>query len=102
MRSKYRLGHVRQPTDTQMQLRPHPHLDSIVWLLWDMTGAKDMRINRLIADSPDVLTADGWTSPLTLSRRDMGQGMSNDEVAEYNARVNTTALRAYSAVVGRR
>jgi hypothetical protein len=67
-----------------------------------MAQSEDIGVNRLIADRPDVLTGDGWASRLDLSRRDMGTGMMDDEVAEFRARVNTAALRAYSAAVGRR
>ena len=48
-----------QLTDDQMRLRPHPHLNSIAWLLWHM-ASEDMGVNRLIANRPDVLTGDGW------------------------------------------
>ena len=32
----------------------------------------------------------------------MGTGMTDNEVVEFSARVNTVALRAYSGAVGRR
>jgi uncharacterized damage-inducible protein DinB len=91
-----------QLTDDQMRRRPHPQLNSIAWLVWHMARSEDMGINRLIANHPDVLTGDGWASRLDLPRRDMGTGMTDDEVDEFSARVNIVALRAYSAAVGRR
>jgi len=91
-----------QLTDDQMRRRPHPQLNSIAWLVWHMARSEDMGINRLIANHPDILTGDGWASRLDLSRRDMGTGMTDDEVGEFSARVNIVALRAYSAAVGRR
>jgi DinB superfamily len=96
------VDRFRQLTDDQMRRRPHPHLNSIAWLLWHMARSEDMGVNRLIANGPDVLTGDGWAARLDLSRRDMGTGMTDDEVVEFSARVNTVALRAYSAAVGRR
>ena len=32
----------RQLTDDQMRRRPHPHLNSIAWLLWHMARSEDM------------------------------------------------------------
>src|SRR5262245_18334315 len=95
-------GPLPSADDDQLRRRPHPQLNSIAWLLWPMAQSEDIGINRLIADRPDVLTGDGWASRLDLSRRHMGTGMMDDEVAEFRARVNTAALRAYSAAVGRR
>jgi hypothetical protein len=91
-----------QLTDAQMRLRPLPHMNSIAWLLWHIARSEDMGVNRLIANRSDVLASEGWTSRLSLSRRDMGTGMTDEEVAEFSARVNTVALREYSAAVGRR
>ena len=91
-----------QLTDDQMRLRPHPQLNSIAWLLWHMARSEDMGVNRLIANRPDVLTGGGWASRLDLSRRDMGTGMTDDEVVEFSTRVNPVALRAYSGAVGLR
>jgi DinB superfamily len=91
-----------QLTDAQMRLHPHPNMNSIAWLLWHIARSEDMGVNRLIADRPDVLASEGWTSRLNLSRRDMGTGMTDEEVAEFSARVNTVALREYSVAVGGR
>jgi DinB superfamily len=73
-----------QLTEDQMRLRPHPHLNSIAWLLWHMARSEDMGVNRLIANGPDVLTRDGWASRLDLLRRDMGTRMTDDEVVEFS------------------
>jgi DinB superfamily len=92
----------RELTDDQMQLRPHPQVNSMAWLLWHMARSEDMGVNRLIANRPDVLTGEGWASRLNLSRHDIGTGITDDEVVEFSARVHTVALRAYSAAVRRR
>jgi uncharacterized damage-inducible protein DinB len=91
-----------QLTDAQMRLRPHPNMNSMAWLLWHIARSEDMGVNRLIAHRSDVLASEGWAQRLNLSRRDMGTGMTDEEVAEFSARVNTVALREYSAAVGRR
>jgi hypothetical protein len=93
---------ISQLTDAQMRLCPHPNMNSIAWLLWHIARSEDMGVNRLTANRPDVLASEGWGQRLNLSRRDMGTGMTDEEVAEFSARVNTVALREYSAAVGRR
>jgi DinB superfamily len=91
-----------QLTDAQMRFRPHPQLNSIAWLLWHMARSEDMAVNRLIANRPDVLHGEGWVPRLHLPRRDMGTGMTDEEVAEFSAGVDIAALRGYSDAVGRR
>lgn len=91
-----------QLTDAQMRLRPHPHMNSIAWLLWHMARSEDMGINRLVANRPHVLEEEGWARRLHLSRQDMGTGMTDEEVSEFSARVDTAERRAYHAAVGRR
>lgn len=90
-----------QLTDDQMRLRPHPSMNSIAWLLWHVACGEDM-LNRLLAHRPFVLDEEGWVRRLNLSRRDVGTGMTDAEVAEFSARVDIAALRAYHAEVGRR
>src|SRR5262245_41993704 len=90
-----------QLTDDQMRLQPHPGMSSIAWLLWHMACAEDM-LNGLLAHRPFVLDEEGWLRRLNLSRREVGTGMTDDEVAELSARVDIGALRAYHAAVGRR
>jgi DinB superfamily len=91
-----------QLTEAQMRFRPHPQLNSIAWLLWHTARSEDMAINRLMANRPDVLHGKGWVPRLNLSRRDMGTGMTDEEVAEFTARIDVPALRGYNAAVGRR
>jgi hypothetical protein len=90
-----------QLTDDQMRLRPHPGMTSIAWLLWHMACAEDM-LNRLLAHRPLLLDEEGWLHRLNLSRRDLGTGMTDAEVAELSARIDIAALRAYHAAVRRR
>jgi hypothetical protein len=90
-----------QLTDDQMRLRPHPGMTSIAWLLWHMACGEDM-LNRLLTHRPLLLDEEGWLHRLNLSRRDIGTGMTDAEVAELSARINTAALRTYHAAVGRR
>jgi len=96
------VNRFSQLTDDQMRLRPSPQMNSIAWLLWHIARSEDMGVNRLIANRPDVLHGEGWAPRLHLSRRDMGTGMTDEEVAEFTTRVDIAALRGYSAAVGHR
>ena len=89
-----------QLTDAQMRLRPHPNMNSIAWLLWHIARSEDMG-QSADRQSPRC-PCEGWASRLNLSRHDMGTGMTDEEVAEFSARVNTVALREYSVAVGPR
>jgi DinB superfamily len=75
------VNRFAQLTDTQVRLRPHPSMNSIAWLLWHIARSKDMGVDRLIANRSDVLHGGGWAPRLNMSRRDMGTGMTDEEVA---------------------
>ena len=89
-------------TDDQLRLRPCRGVNSIVWLLWHMARSEDVAVNLLLAGRPQVLDENGWPARLGLDRRDMGTGMSDEEVATVGARLEIAALRAYRVAVGRR
>ena len=88
--------------EDQLRLRPARGLNSIVWLLWHMARSEDVAVNLLLAGRPQVLDEDVWLERLGIDRRDMGTGMSDEEVATVGARLDIAALRAYRAAVGRR
>lgn len=88
-------------TDEQMQQRPQPGLNSLAWLLWHMTRGEDVGINVIIKEQSQVLDEGGWIKRLNVSRRDLGSGMTDQEVDEFNARINVSELFAYRLAVGR-
>ncbi|MBI3326487.1 MAG: DinB family protein [Nitrospinae bacterium] len=88
-------------SDDQMRFRPHPHANSIAWLLWHMACGEDM-LNRLVANRALILDEAGWMQRLDLPRHDVGTAMTDEDVSEFSARVDIAALRAYHAAVGRR
>ena len=86
-------------TDQQMRVRPGKGLNSLVWLLWHMARVEDVAVNLVVTAGRQVLD-DGWSSRLGVLRTDVGQGMTEDEVAEFTARADVTAVRAYRDAVG--
>jgi hypothetical protein len=89
-------------TDEQLRARPGEGLNSIAWLVWHLARTEDMAAGVLVAGRKQVLDEDGWPERLGLSRADIGTGMSDDEVTEFTAAADITAIRDYRAAVGRR
>ena len=89
-------------TDDELRRRPHPALNSITWLLWHIARTEDMSVNRFVGDRSQVLDDEEWMPRLGIYRRDIGLGMTYDEVDDLSKRVNLGALRSYWGSVGRR
>ena len=92
---------LRGLTDEQLRLRPSGG-NSIAWLLWHMARTEDVAMTLLTPGQAQVLDQAGWLERLNVSTRDIGTGMTDAEVGEFSEQVNTAALRAYRAAVGRR
>jgi hypothetical protein len=92
---------LNKVTDDQMRFRPAKGLNSVAWLLWHMARTEDVAVNLVVTDGRQVLD-DGWTTRLNVPRRDIGTGMTENEVADLTARVDLVAVRAYRDAVGRR
>ena len=88
-------------SDEQLRRRPGPGLNSIVWLLWHMARTEDVAVNLVVAARAQVLD-NAWARAMNLARRDMGTGMTSDEVAELSERANIVEVRRYRAAVGAR
>ncbi len=88
-------------SDDQARTRPG-ELNSIAWLLWHMARSEDVAMNLVVADRSQVLHESGWIHRLNVARRDIGTGMTSDEVSELSASVDVPALRGYRAAVGQR
>jgi hypothetical protein len=87
--------------ESQLRGRPHPGVNTIVWLLWHSARIEDLAMNRFLADERQVLD-DGWLERLEVVRRDVGTGMNDDEVDELSARIDLQALRSYWDAVSAR
>ena len=88
-------------TDEQLRARPHG-VNSIAWLLWHIARCEDVGVNRLVADRPQLIDAEPWLARLNAPRRDIGTGMTSDEVTDLSERVDLAALRAYWDALYRR
>lgn len=75
---------------------------SIAWLIWHITRIEDMTMNGLVADQPQVISAEDWPKRLNVPFRDTGNSMGTDEVAQLSADLDVGALRAYRLAVGQR
>jgi len=91
----------RNLDDAQLRARPHG-LNSLVWIFWHIARCEDVAINVIVAGRPQVFDEDGWAERLRVSRRDVGTGMTPEEVAVLSEQIDVAALRAYRAAVGRR
>lgn len=92
------LGKLSEP---QLRGRPHPGINTVVWLLWHTARIEDVGVNRFVVDRSQVLD-DGWHPRLAVARRDVGTGMTDAEVDDLSARIDLPALRGYWDAVTRR
>ena len=88
-------------TDAQVRARPHG-LNSVVWLVWHATRVEDAAVSRFVADRPQVIEEGDWRHRLGIERRDVGSGMTGDEVEALSARIDVPALRGYVHAVAER
>ena len=89
-------------SDAQARARPRPGLNSVAWLLWHVARTEDVGANALVAGGPQTLDDGDWPARLRVARRDIGTGMTNEEVGVLSDAVDLAALRGYWDAVGRR
>jgi hypothetical protein len=87
-------------SDADLRARPHG-LNPIAWLLWHVARAEDIGVNRFGVDGREVLD-EGWGGRIGLTRRDLGTGMTSDEVDALRRAIDIEALRGYWDAVGGR
>ena len=85
---------LNQPTPEQIRVKPPGH-NSLAWIVWHLAREEDWAVNTMLRGAEQVLTRDGWEAKLGVARRDMGTGMTEEEVVELTARSDTGALRDY-------
>jgi hypothetical protein len=90
-----------QLTDAQMRLRPAPGANSLAWLLYHIARVEDAFVNVILQPASQVLD-EGWLPRLRADRRDIGTGMTPEEVGALTQAVDLDALRGYRDAVGRR
>ena len=88
-------------TDAQARQQPHG-ANSIVWLVWHATRVEDAAVNRFVVDGRQVLDEGDWNRRKAIARRDVGPGMTAEDVKTLSARIDVPALRTYEAAVAER
>jgi hypothetical protein len=92
---------VQGLSEEQLRMCPPGGGNSISWLYWHMARTEDAAVNLLIAGGPQVLD-DDWLARLHLTRRDIGTGMTDEEVEWISSAIYVPAIFAYRNAVGRR
>ncbi|HEY3315937.1 MAG TPA: DinB family protein [Bacillota bacterium] len=88
---------------TEEELRATPlGMTSIVWALWHIARIEDVAANVIIAGRPQVLDEGGWAERMSVPRRDVGTGMSKDDMRRLSRDVVLPALLEYRDAVGLR
>ena len=86
-------------SDEQWRLKPGQGANSVAWLLLHMARIEDVTFNLLVMERPQVF--DAWFERLGFDRREVGTGMSDEEVLELSKTIHLPALRAYWDAVGK-
>ena len=85
---------LTQPTPEQLRVKLPGH-NSLAWIIWHLAREEDWAVNTMLRGEEQVLTRDGWEARLGVARRDIGTGMTEEEVADLSARIDVGALRGY-------
>lgn len=93
---------LKDLTAEQIRSRPLAGLNSMAWVLWHATRSEDIGVNVIVAEREQVWDEGEWGTRLNVKRRDLGSGMTYEEVNAFNAQVDVGALLAYREAVGRR
>jgi hypothetical protein len=89
-------------SEQQLRHSPHPALNPVSWILWHTARCEDMAVNRLIADRQQVLDDGSWATRIGVSLRQIGTGMTGEEVGDLCERLNLSELVAYREAVTER
>ena len=88
-------------SDEQVRQRPGG-LNSIAWLVWHLARVQDAAVSRFVDDRLQVLEEGRWNQAMRLDRRDVGSGMTSEEVDALSAAIDIAALRGYHPAVAER
>src|SRR5438309_11922210 len=86
-------------TDDQLRTRPDTRVNPIIWPLWHVARCEDATVNRMIADRAQVFDHNDWPQRLCVSRRDIGTGMTYEEVEHLRVQIDLAAFRSYRMAV---
>jgi hypothetical protein len=77
-------------------------VNSVVWLVWHLTRVQDAAVSRFVGERPQVLDEGRWNEQMRLARRDVGSGMTGEDVDALSGAVDVASLRAYHRAVAAR
>jgi hypothetical protein len=100
-RAFYEDRALRDLTEIQLRVRPND-LNSIAWLLWHIARTEDVAANAVIGGRSQVLDEGGWPAKLNVFRRDIGTGMTAEDVSALSEAIDIPSLRSYRLAVGQR
>jgi len=83
--------HIEDLNIEQMRCCLHG-LNSIAWLLWHLARCEDIGINRLLSNRTQVFDEEDWPKRLNVFRRDIGTGMTMEEVTELSSQIDISYL----------
>ena len=88
--------------DAQMRRIPKNGEHSVLWCLWHIARIEDVTMNLLIANTEQIFEEGNWLAKTDSSISHTANAMSVDEISEFSAVINISALREYRIAVGRR
>jgi hypothetical protein len=86
-------------SDRELRGRPHPRANTIAWLVWHIARVEDLGVNRFVVDGRQVMDRGDWATRMSITRRDVGTGMTDAEVDALSAAIDLTGLRGYWGAV---
>ncbi len=92
---------LRGLIEEDVRLVPVERQNSVAWLLWHITRCEDVATNVVLSKRGQVLD-DAWKAKLSVSRHDIGTGMTPAEVSDFSQRVDLDALLCYRLAVAER
>jgi DinB family protein len=90
------LHGVVLPGLTNDEMRQHPpDQNSVAWLVWHTARWQDVITSSWIADQPQVLDRQSFTTRIDAPSRVIGTGMTFDEAAALSKRIDVEAAVSY-------
>lgn len=87
--------------DATVRACPDEQSNSMLWLCWHMARCEDVGINVMLNGDEQVFD-DRWAHQMGIPERDMGTGMSMDDVRRLSRDADVDAVRRYRQAVGTR
>jgi len=86
-------------TEEQLRTRPHPSMNSLLWVLWHVARVEDVGVTRFVMREEQVLNTGDWNKKLNLTNLDFGFGASHDEATQITEKLDVDGVREYARAV---